>query len=49
MDTQAYLQRINYHDAATPTVTTLQSIHLTHLFSVPFENLDVVLKLTNCG
>lgn len=43
MDIQNYLQRINYNGPVTPTVTNLHNIHLAHLQSVPFENLDIHL------
>lgn len=41
MDIQTYLQRINYNGSVTPTATTLHKLHLAHLQSVPFENLDI--------
>ena len=41
MDVLTYLQRINYNGAVTPTLTTLRDIHLAHLYTVPFENLDI--------
>jgi N-hydroxyarylamine O-acetyltransferase len=43
MDIAAYLQRINYHGSADPTLGTLHALHRAHLFSVPFENLDIPL------
>jgi N-hydroxyarylamine O-acetyltransferase len=43
MDFQTYLQRINYNDPIIPTASTLKNIHLAHLQSVPFENLDIHL------
>lgn len=39
--TRAYVQRIAYHDALTPTVATLHGLHAAHLLAVPFENLDI--------
>lgn len=36
-----YLQRINYHGPLEPTLHTLQSLHETHLLTVPFENLSI--------
>jgi N-hydroxyarylamine O-acetyltransferase len=53
MDVLAYLRRINYNGPIAPTAATLRNIHLAHLQSVPFENLDIhlgrpiILKLEN--
>lgn len=44
IDLDAYLARIGYQGARTPTAETLRALHRAHLYSVPFENLDVVLK-----
>lgn len=44
MDIQAYLQRIGYQGPLTPNAETLRGLHLAHLMSVPFENLDIHLK-----
>jgi N-hydroxyarylamine O-acetyltransferase len=51
MDVQAYLQRIHYQGSLTPSadlpgidypgIDLLRSIHRAHLFTVPFENLDI--------
>src|ERR1700676_5275614 len=41
MDVQAYLQRIGYQGALTPYIDLLRSLHRAHLFTVPFENLDI--------
>src|SRR4029077_20268802 len=48
MDVQAYLQRIHYVEPLTPgvyrpSVDLLRSLHRAHLFTVPFENLDIYL------
>lgn len=43
MDVQAYLQRIGYQGALTPDIDLLRSLHRAHLFTVPFENLDIHL------
>ena len=53
MDVQAYLQRIHYQGSLTPGadlpgidrpgIDLLRSIHRAHLFTVPFENLDIHL------
>lgn len=49
MDVQAYLRRIHYQGPLTPGVDPpssdlLRSLHRSHLFTVPFENLDIGLK-----
>jgi N-hydroxyarylamine O-acetyltransferase len=41
MDTQRYLERINYTGSTAPTLDTLQALHLAHMRAVPFENLDI--------
>ena len=38
-----YLARINYFGPADPTAETLRALHRAHLFTVPFENLDISL------
>jgi N-hydroxyarylamine O-acetyltransferase len=48
MDVQAYLRRIDYQGSLTPdiyrpSVDLLRSLHRAHLFTVPFENLDIYL------
>lgn len=40
MDVQAYLDRIGYRGAFTPTFETLYALHLAHVLAVPFENFD---------
>lgn len=44
MNVQAYLERINYHGNLKPDFATLSALHQAHLFTVPFENLDIHLK-----
>lgn len=44
MNIQAYLQRINYIGPLDPTAKTLRALHLAHLLTVPFENLDIHLS-----
>jgi N-hydroxyarylamine O-acetyltransferase len=39
----AYLDRIAYTGPLAPTAEVLRSLHRAHLFSVPFENLDIAL------
>jgi N-hydroxyarylamine O-acetyltransferase len=41
VEIKAYLQRINYVGEVRPTEATLRSLHRAHLFTVPFENLDI--------
>ena len=42
-DAGAYLDRIGYRGDFAPTVEKLRALHLAHLRTVPFENLDVGL------
>jgi N-hydroxyarylamine O-acetyltransferase len=42
-DVAAYLDRIGYRGQVWPNLVTLRGLHLTHLFTVPFENLDIYL------
>jgi N-hydroxyarylamine O-acetyltransferase len=44
MDITAYLERIAYRGSRTPSANTLRNLHLAHLQSVPFENLDILLR-----
>jgi N-hydroxyarylamine O-acetyltransferase len=37
----AYLDRISYAGPLQPSVETLRSLHRAHLFTAPFENLDI--------
>jgi len=43
MNTRAYLRRINYDGPTTPGLETLRGLQRAHLFTVPFENLDIHL------
>ncbi len=43
MDVEAYLRRIAYDGSRQPSATTLRDLHRRHLFTVPFENLDIPL------
>ena len=43
MDVERYLARIGYAGPREPTITMLRGLHLAHLYSVPFENLDIGL------
>jgi N-hydroxyarylamine O-acetyltransferase len=44
IDVPAYLERIGYSGPTVPSVEVLRDLHRAHLFSVPFENLDVWLR-----
>ncbi len=41
MDTQAYLNRISYSGPTIPNAETLRLLQVTHLQTVPFENLSI--------
>ncbi|MCI0391825.1 MAG: arylamine N-acetyltransferase [Acidobacteria bacterium] len=41
MNIAAYLDRINYHGPLAPTAETLRELQLSHLLTVPFENLSI--------
>ena len=43
-DLDGYLNRIGYTGPRDVNVETLRGVHRAHLYAVPFENLDVVLK-----
>ena len=43
MDVDAYLRRIEYDGPPQPSAKTLRDLHRQHLFTVPFENLDIPL------
>ena len=43
MDVEAYLRRIEYDGARQPSASSLRALHRQHLFTVPFENLDIQL------
>jgi len=43
MDVEAYLRRIEYDGPRQPSSACLRALHRQHLFSVPFENLDIPL------
>jgi N-hydroxyarylamine O-acetyltransferase len=44
MDTLVYLARIGYSAPINPDAQTLRGLHHAHMFSVPFENLDIGLR-----
>ncbi len=41
MDVDAYLRRIGYDGPREPSSLSLRALHRQHLFTVPFENLDI--------
>lgn len=41
MNTQAYLERINYRGSLDPNAETLRALQVAHLLAVPFENLSI--------
>ncbi|HSP07493.1 MAG TPA: arylamine N-acetyltransferase [Acidobacteriota bacterium] len=43
MDVKAYLKRIGYRGSMEPDARTLLDLHRAHMFTVPFENLDIHL------
>jgi N-hydroxyarylamine O-acetyltransferase len=43
-DLDAYLRRIGYGGDHAPTLDTLRAIHQLHAQSIPFENLDPLLR-----
>jgi N-hydroxyarylamine O-acetyltransferase len=44
MDIARYLERLHYSGDTTPNVSTLRALHRAHMLSVPFENLNIMLK-----
>ncbi|WP_355659666.1 arylamine N-acetyltransferase family protein [Halomonas salifodinae] len=42
LDLAAYLDRIDYQGALTPSPETLRALQRAHLAAVPFENLEIV-------
>jgi len=45
MDVESYLRRIGYDGPREPSLETLRELHRQHLFTVPFENLDIALGI----
>lgn len=43
VDRSAYLTRIGYQGSVVPSMETLRGLHLAHVLTVPFENLDIHL------
>lgn len=44
IDLDAYFERIGYAGERTPTIETLRELHLRQAESIPFENLNPLLK-----
>jgi N-hydroxyarylamine O-acetyltransferase len=44
LNIKAYVERINYHGSLAPTADTLRELQLSHLLTVPFENLSIHAK-----
>lgn len=44
MEIATYLERIQYFEPVKPDAQTLQGLQRAHMFTVPFENLDIGLK-----
>ncbi|MBI3737653.1 MAG: arylamine N-acetyltransferase, partial [Chloroflexi bacterium] len=42
MEIQSYLNRLGYTQAVGADIESLHGLHRAHMFSVPFENLDIV-------
>ncbi|GGQ10739.1 N-hydroxyarylamine O-acetyltransferase [Actinomadura coerulea] len=43
LDLPAYLKRIGHVGGTAPTAATLRALHRTHVTSIPFENLEIIL------
>lgn len=43
IDIDAYFKRIGYSGSREATAGTLHALHLAHVTSIPFENLDILL------
>jgi N-hydroxyarylamine O-acetyltransferase len=43
MQAEEYLKRIGYTGSREPNADTLKQLHRAHMFSAPFENLDIFL------
>src|SRR5690349_20823544 len=40
---KTYLNRVGFSGVASPTLETLQQLHLRHALTIPFENLNPLL------
>lgn len=45
MNVDAYCERIGYSGPRRPSLETLRGLHRCHLYTVPFENLDIALGI----
>ncbi|MDH3492497.1 MAG: arylamine N-acetyltransferase [Acidobacteriota bacterium] len=45
MDIVSYLARIGYEGPVGPTPAVLNALHRAHISTVPFENLDIALRI----
>lgn len=43
VERSVYLARIGYEGPVAPSIETLRALHLSHVLTVPFENLDIHL------
>ncbi len=43
LDLDAYLERVGHGGPVEPTVDCLDALHLAHVTTIPFENLDILL------
>ncbi|GAA1460710.1 hypothetical protein GCM10009603_23410 [Nocardiopsis exhalans] len=44
LDLDAYLARVDLSDDLPPTLDTLTAVHRAHLATIPFENLNLLLR-----
>jgi len=44
VEVDAYLERIGYRGQLTTSLSTLRALHRAHVDTIPFENVDVVLR-----
>ncbi|MEU6034592.1 arylamine N-acetyltransferase [Actinomadura sp. NPDC047616] len=44
LDVDAYLRRLGFDGAPSPTLATLRALHRAHVTSIPFENLEIMLR-----
>ena len=45
MNVDAYLKRISYEGPRRPSLDVLRNLHRCHLYTVPFENLDIAFQI----
>lgn len=45
MNPDRYLERIGYRGPRDPCLRTLRRLHTAHMYSVPFENLDIAMRV----